>query len=423
MREDDPSPDPPPPGERDEADPATGQVIHVHGSGNVLNVAGRDLRLSRSPVTGGSAPESFFTVSVPQARPGVPACKAPNAVKLFGRGAEIDRLVSRLTTVDGAGAVEAIQGLPGAGKTDLLRAVGCDRRVGQRFPGGVLYAELGQHASAVESLRGWCIALELEPPKSEVAEHFSARIRAHLANHPALLVLDDVWETSMDAAQELADCRAPGCALLVSTRSPDIAAAFSGVSQATRLAVLDDEPAVALLGEHAPDAVRIDGRGAAELAKELGNLPLALKLAGHLAQRDDSAHPCRALLGSWRVRLKEMQGHERRPGIASSQISLDAIISLSYDAMPDQETRAAAAALSVLGAAPLDFDRRAIDAAWSVIGELWPGMDPARAGQWLRAFVSSGLLERNPATRRYSLHQTVHAFLEERCRAWKISFA
>jgi hypothetical protein len=220
-----------------------------------------------------------------------------------------------------------------------------------------------------------------------------------------------VWETSVSAAQTLADCRAPGCALLLSTRSPDVADALAGSPErAYRLPVLEDAPAVALLREHAPDAVETDPDGAAELAASLGNLPLALKLAGYLVQRDDSPHPCRQLLGTWRVRLDEMKGRERRPGVAAGELSLDAIISLSYDAMPDADTRAAAASLSVLGAAPLDFDRAAIEVAWAV--------EPARAAAWISAFVASGLLERNPSTRRYSLHQTVHAFLEERCRAW-----
>jgi hypothetical protein len=136
-------------------------------------------------------------------------------------------------------------------------------------------------------------------------------------------------------------------------------------------------------------------------------------------QKDDSPRPCHALLGTWRERLKEMKGRERRPGMDAGDLSLDAIISLSYDAMPDDETRAAAASLSVLGAAPFDFDRRAIEKAWAV--------EPARAAAWIDAFVTSGLLERNRVhglleqdriIHRYSLHQTVHAFLEERCRAW-----
>lgn len=349
------------------------------------------------------------TVAAPPARAGVPVCMSPNAERLFGRGAEIDRFVRLMT---GAGAPAwAVRGLPGAGKTDFVRAIGCAPGTVAHFGGGVLYAELGQDADAVEVLRRWCIGLGMDVPQSEDAGVFTEAIRRQLAHRPALLVLDDVWHTTVSTAQTLADCRAPGCALLLSTRSPEIAGGLAGSpDRAYRLEVLKDEPAVALLREHAPDAVAADPEGAAELAASLGNLPLALKLAGHLVQKDDSSAPCRALLDTWKSRLTEMKGRERRPGLAAGDLSLHAIISLSYDAMPDPETRQAAASLSVLGAAPYDFNRRAIEVAWAV--------EPARAAAWIDAFVTSGLLERNPSTRRYSLHQTVHAFLEERCRAW-----
>jgi hypothetical protein len=364
----------------------------------------------RLPSSGSDA----WTVSAPPARRGVPACQVPNAVKLFGRGAEVARLAELLTAA--GDPVWAVQGLPGAGKTDLLRAVGCAPRVVEHFGGGVLYAELGQEADAGEILRRWCAALGLKLPASDSPAGLAEIIRSRLAERPALLVLDDVWESTIATAQLLADCRAPGCAMLLSTRSPDVAGALAGSpARSHRLPMLADVPAVELLREHAPHAVAADPDGAADLAASLGNLPLALKLAGHLVERDDAPRPCLQLLGTWRLRLTELRGRERRPNLASGELSLDAIISLSYDAMPDDDTRAAAASLSVLGAAPLDFDRVAIEVAWDV--------EPGRAGAWIAAFVTSGLLERNPSTRRYSLHQTVHAFLEERCRAWKMSSA
>ena len=350
-------------------------------------------------------------VSASAARPGVPACKAPNAVRLFGRATLIDDVARRLRAP--GDPAWAVQGLPGAGKTDLVRAVGCAPRTVAHFRGGVLYAELGQAAGAPEVLRRWCMALGVDPPPSDDAEGLAGVVRRFLADAPALLVLDDVWETTAATARMLADCRAPGCALLVSSRSPGIAAALAGSPERVhRLEMLDAAAALSLLGEHAPHAVAADPDGAPALAASLGNLPLALKLAAHLAERDDAPLPCRRLLETWRVRLAEMRGLERRPGMEEGELSLDAVISLSYDAMPE-DARAAAASLSVLGAAPLDFDRAAMEVAWAA--------PAARATGWIDAFVASGLLERNPSTRRYSLHQTVHAFLEQRCRAWTTS--
>ena len=75
--------------------------------------------------------------------PRIPTCPAPNAGTLLGRDAVIDEIVARLVEGTGALAISAVRGLPGVGKTDLLRAVGNDARIAAHFDGGVLYAELG----------------------------------------------------------------------------------------------------------------------------------------------------------------------------------------------------------------------------------------------------------------------------------------
>jgi tetratricopeptide (TPR) repeat protein len=84
-------------------------------------------------------------------------------------------------------------------------------------------------------------------------------------------------------------------------------------------------------------------------------------------------------------------------------LSLDAILGMSYGALPDDATRAAAAALAAFGATPLDFDWAAMAAVWAANEE-----ETARLEQEL---VASGLLDYDEESERYSLHQTVEAFL------------
>jgi tetratricopeptide (TPR) repeat protein len=79
---------------------------------------------------------------------------------------------------------------------------------------------------------------------------------------------------------------------------------------------------------------------------------------------------------------------------------------MSYDALPDDATRAAAAALAAFGSTPLDFDWDAMAAVWATGEE-----ETARLEQ---ALVASGLLDYDDKTARYSLHQTVEAFLARR---------
>jgi hypothetical protein len=218
-----------------------------------------------------------------EARPGVPRCPLPNATRIFGRNAVIDDLVGRLTAGGAGVAISAVRGLPGMGKTDLLRAVGCDPRITAHFTAGVLYAELGPTPDAAQVLRRWLTEMDQDIPQTDDAGALAGRVREKLADRPALLLIDDVWVSSVRAALALRGCATPVCAILASSRSPEIADALAASKRhSLTLRALDADPALALLREHAPDVVAADEAGAAELAKALGYLPLALKLAGRL---------------------------------------------------------------------------------------------------------------------------------------------
>ena len=88
------------------------------------------------------------------------------------------------------------------------------------------------------------------------------------------------------------------------------------------------------------------------------------------------------------------------------QLSLDAIVGLSYAALPDDATRAAAASLAALGATPLDWEWEAMAAVWATHEDTTAALE--------QALVASGLVDYDAESGRYSLHQTVRAFLARR---------
>jgi tetratricopeptide (TPR) repeat protein len=345
------------------------------------------------------------------ATPRIPACPAPNAAELFGRDAMIGELAGRLIEGQGAVVICAVRGLPGVGKTDLLRATGRDGRITAHFASGVLYAELGPTPSLSSILRRWIAELGHRAPQSDDPETLAAVVRAALHDRRALLILDDVWESSLGTSRALRDCASPDCRALASSRSAQVAREAARGAEPLTLDVLSPAAALDLVRRHAPAVVARDEAGAAELAKALGYLPLALKLAGHLLANDRrSPQPIPALLTTWRARLDQLRGYETRPGQeqtdTGSQLSLDAIIGLSYDALPDDATRAAAAALAAFGAMPLDWDWDAMAAVWAT--------DEGATTAFEQALVGSGLIEWDERSHRYSLHATIHAFLERR---------
>jgi hypothetical protein len=141
--------------------------------------------------------------------------------------------------------------------------------------------------------------LDLPSPQSTDATTLVDTVRTKLANRPTSLILDDICEESLRIAKTPRQCATPRSPILVSSRSPEVAAEMVGSQwQVHQLDVLEPNPAVALLREHAPEEVTADEAGAAALAEALGRLPLALKLAARLLQHDDHADRCARLLAA-----------------------------------------------------------------------------------------------------------------------------
>jgi len=107
---------------------------------NQQPAAGRDsidARRSQGLIGNASGPitQNFYGGDAP-AEQVIPACPPPLAGTLIGRDEIVSELTGRLTGEAGVVAICAVRGLPGVGKSDLLRAVGSDARVrwSRRWP-------------------------------------------------------------------------------------------------------------------------------------------------------------------------------------------------------------------------------------------------------------------------------------------------
>jgi hypothetical protein len=281
----------------------------------------------------------------------------------------------------GPGGV-VLTGLEGAGKTASAR--GLFQALAPRYPDlriaidlkGTRRGRLSTEAVMERVLRALLPGIPFAGHAGDIATLY----HTVLQGQRALLLLDD----ARDAAQIEPLVPPAGSVLLVTSRSWF---ALPGISSVT-LERLTEDQARALVQDFAP---RIDSAMAGEIAELCGGLPLALQLAGGaLAMRPDVAPEV------YVDRLKDAQARYEQ---------IEAALSVGFELLDP----VLQVLWSNLGFLTFDFSPR--DAIDVVLNSFFT-IDEA-----LLDLVSYGMLERDPKTRRYSMHRAAQRFAISRLSA------
>ncbi|MCI0690629.1 tetratricopeptide repeat protein [candidate division KSB1 bacterium] len=331
---------------------------------------------------------------------------APPAPRVFiGREGVLRELIAALKLgEDGAGpiALIALKGMGGIGKTTLAAALANHPEVETALPEGTLWAGLGPEPEVMSLLAEWGTQLGEDFAQFDSPEKRSRRLSTLLHDKKVLLVVDDVWQAE---AASYFRVGGPRCRTLITTRDNEIARKLAG-HEAIRVETLTNAASLNLLRELAPEAVEADEKAANELATVLDGLPLAITLAGQMlaAEWEAGLGVAGALseLKDREARLK-LAGAEKRPGLATTEPSLRAILAMSYDRLPDEATKRAFRLLGVFSGKPLTFSIDAAAAMWEM--ELRP------AQKTMVALVGRALVEPVDGGR-YTLHTTLADFAE-----------
>ena len=249
--------------------------------------------------------------TIPDPAPLPPGSRMPlRQNPLFvGRAADLRALArtSRGKTV-ATGQTAAIIGLGGMGKTQLASEFA--HRYGQFFAGGVFWLSFADPAAvATEAAAcGGPGALSLHPefhtlPLIDQVQLVQAAWQSPL---PRLLVFDNCEDEAL-----LAQWRPPhgGCRVLVTSRRASWEPSL-GV-QLVPLGILQRDESLALLRHHRPD-LSTDDADLKAIAAELGDLPLALHLAGSfLARYRQAVTPATYLA---QLRQPDLLAHESLQG-------------------------------------------------------------------------------------------------------------
>jgi hypothetical protein len=200
-----------------------------------------------------------------------------------GRTADLHALATALKGGDTAaiGQTAAASGLGGIGKTQLASEF--VHRYGQYFAGGVFWLSFADPAAVPTEIAACggpgALALHPEFHTLPIADQVSLVQAAWQSPLPRLLVFDNCEDEAL-----LAQWRPPhgGCRVLVTSRRVQWETTL-GV-RTLPLGILQRGESLALLRHHRPD-LPADDADLNAIAAELGDLPLALHLAGSFLAR------------------------------------------------------------------------------------------------------------------------------------------
>ncbi|WP_030621817.1 AfsR/SARP family transcriptional regulator [Streptomyces sclerotialus] len=350
----------------------------------------------------GAAPLGAVPDSAPLTEPAPrPAQLPPRTSPFIGRDDQIAVLYEALAPRGDRAATAVLSGMAGVGKSAL--AVHVAHGLRDRYPDGQLFLNLhganpgGAPMSALQALE--VLLRDLGVPRGRVPDEVhaaSALFRSTLDGARVLLVLDDAAGAAQ--VRPLLPA-APGCAVLVTSRSP--LAALDGAVHLP-LARLAERDSVDLIS-------RVSGQGRVpagspavrRLAELCGQLPLALRVvAARLAAR-------RALTVEALVELLDGQDG-RLDHLEYDDLSVRRSLAVAYDALVASDRpvdRDAALALRRMGVLDLPAYETGLAARLMAA-------DDRRACAALDRLVDVALLE-EVAFGRYAPHDLVRDFARE----------
>jgi tetratricopeptide (TPR) repeat protein len=339
------------------------------------------------------------------AKAGISTGPPPEPQMFVGREHELSELKARLlgTNVSTEESATVVTGLPGMGKTAFVTVATSDDAVQRAFPGGTAWVFLGPSADVVEELGRLArhFGAVVDGGTQDLAEA-QARLASLLPEERTLLVVDDAFSALDAAAFRVADSRAT---VLFTTRDREVARQLSpGRPGPLVLKELSEVDALELLTRLAPNTVALHRSGAEELVRELGGMPLAIRVAGRLlAAEERLGWGVESLLTELREGRRVLENEapaDRLPVPEGASPTVAALLQTSLERLP-AEVVDRFRVLGVFPSKPISFELAAAASVWAA--------DEEDARSTIRGLEGRGLLE--PAgSGRFYLHPILSSY-------------
>ena len=287
-----------------------------------------DFRPSRAYETGLQELMRLLQAEIPQLGsfltyvPALPPCFVPREDDLARLRHALLGDILRPVVIGPSKQIFTLQGMGGIGKSVLAAAFTRSAETRRAFTDGILWLRVGPRADLVVSLARAASAFGTHLTEASGLDELATALQKCLQDKRFLVILDDVWEeTNLDP---FVAALGPRGRLLITTRSSHVATAVGGVEHS--LNTLTDSQAEVLLSEWSGEAAL--PQAARDVARECGNLPLALALAGGQVRGGTSWSDVRDA-------LRDAELHFLDQPHASVQKSLK----VSVDALPRTEAQ------------------------------------------------------------------------------------
>jgi tetratricopeptide (TPR) repeat protein len=323
----------------------------------------------------------------------------PPVSDFTGREAKLDEL--RKKVKQGGVAITGVRGMGGAGKTALARRLAAELKAD--YPDAQIELDLkGVSAQSLSPADVLSAILRVFHPTAQLperAEELAGLLRQRLDGRRALLLLDNAKD-----ARQIAPLLTPppGCLVLVTSRQHF---ALPGVD-AVNLGLMEPPEARALLLKIAP---RI-GPEAEALAEACGRLPLALRLAASFLAVNEHIAPA-DYVRQLRDSRQRLQLLDRAQELTAEDLGLEASFTLSFQQIPPEQQQR----FTQLAVFPTSFDSEAVAAVWAV--------EKSAASDALDLLLQLSLLEWNPQTQRFELHDLLREFARSRAEPEELDAA
>ncbi|MCL4255473.1 MAG: hypothetical protein KJ043_17075, partial [Anaerolineae bacterium] len=198
------------------------------------------------------------------------------AKHFIARPNEFDRLKHAILSdvTDRTVALTALQGMGGIGKSVLANALCHDETMQDAFPDGIFWVEIGRETSNIaDKMKTIGTTLGDSAGNYSTIDMGIASLRKLLPNKSVLIVLDDVWDVSMDVAKKFL-ATSPRSRWLITTRDEKVVDEMGATP--VELGVMTPAQSLELMTSWAER----DDTAFPNIAKKLGYHPLALKIVG-----------------------------------------------------------------------------------------------------------------------------------------------